>query len=63
MKKLTQIALASVSLIGLIQPMQAFAQDQAPADEASEDEIVVTGTLIRGTQVTGSQTSQTAVPS
>ena len=56
MKKLTQIALASVSLIGLIQPMQAFAQDQAPADEAPEDEIVVTGTLIRGTQVTGSQT-------
>jgi iron complex outermembrane recepter protein len=60
MKKLTQIALASVSLIGLIQPMQAFAQDVAPADEAIDDvpdsEIVVTGTLIRGTQVTGSQT-------
>ena len=60
MKKLTQIALASVSLIGLIQPMQAFAQDQAPADEATDsdpdNQIVVTGTLIRGTQVVGSQT-------
>ena len=58
MNKLTQIALASVSLIGLMQPMSALAQDQAPADEApdSDSEIVVTGTLIRGTEVTGSQT-------
>lgn len=60
MKKLTQIALTSVSLMGLIQPMQAFAQKTAPADEATDtvpdSEIVVTGTLIRGTQVTGSQT-------
>ena len=42
-------------------PMQAWAQDQAPADASTEDnvddeDIVVVGTLIRGAEVVGSQT-------
>jgi iron complex outermembrane receptor protein len=54
MRKISKFALAGVSLIGLMQPMQAFAQEAAEGDD--DKEIVVTGTLIRGTQVTGSQT-------
>lgn len=58
MLKMTKLALTGVSLMALMQPMQAFAQDQAPADDAAAEgkEIVVTGTLIRGAEVVGSQT-------
>jgi iron complex outermembrane recepter protein len=58
MRNFSRFALASVSLIGLMQPMAAFAQAAAPADDATEDDdqIVVVGSLIRGTTVTGSQT-------
>lgn len=44
MRNFSRIALASVSLIGLMQPTQAFAQDQIPADEINErdgDSVII----------------------